>query len=289
MRTLLTAIALSVLVGCMPTDLPFEEPETSCEKLEEERYIVSSKADARDLSLRSYCIANTLRIEGDFEDLSALEGLRSVGTLEIENNQNLRSLGGLSRVLVEKGIRIVDNPSLKGVRKTEIEFKRDLAGAVIIEGNESLETLNAFETVETIELGLSYRRNGGLRDLRAFSTVRTIGGDLDISDNRSLEQIQGFDDLFSTGKLNISKNNALTITNGFSINYSTVNGDLNILDNLLLNDAFDLSQNVDSVLGAIFIAGNTGLSECRARDFESVPEAGAEVIESNGATFEPCY
>lgn len=257
--------------------------------------------------------ANVLRIKDNpqLRSLAGLDRVQVLQHLEIDNNPMLADVSGLGRTDTVPRISILKNPqlvSLEGLRS----LREVGAGGIRIQGNSGLDGLTDFEALERIEGPLIIAANTGLTSLQTFRrldsvgqlevtgntglrklgfNVVSVGGDILISDNRDMTEIAGFGDLETvSGSLKIERNDALTITNGFTPKFRSVGRDLVITDNPALTDIYDIAANLYSVGGSVIATNNVALSECRADDLDLIEEVGNFLdIGANGSFFDPCH
>jgi hypothetical protein len=237
-------------------------------------------------------VTGFLRIAGsDIANLDALSELVRVGGLQINDNDNLTNVDGLSSLEVITGtggggdpevLVISGNPALLNL--DGLSTLTTISGIVRINDNASLETINGFSLITEIEIltiegnpaltsingfgnvismsVLSIRNNASLKNLDGFSSLQEVTGrraGIFITNNASLENIDGLSSLTTidgspNASLDISENPSLRNINGLS-SLSLVSGFpafLSITSNLVL-------ENIDGLSALQFLFGGSGM------------------------------
>ncbi len=288
MKLSITAIALaglaSITSACMPTDIGYEVPCESPQKIESRN--IRSIEDARTLPSTCFKITETLEITGTaLTDMSLFDGLKEVKNLIIKDNNNLTSLNGFNYVIVRGDLIIDGNPNL---RKLEGITPDTTLTNLFIQHNDSLESITGFDDLKTIKNEFRFVNNAKLTSLKALKRVETIGDVLEISDNTGLKKIGGFGRLSGPKKMLFVNNSSLTTIDGFSAPLFSIE-ELRIKNNRALTTAFALSGNLETITNTITIVNNPALSDCRVADFEEIDyPLGADDIQGNGVAWDPC-
>ncbi len=150
--------------------------------------------------------------------------------IEIEENNNLIFIDAFEQA-VDSWITIESNPELVSIPSfVSLESApwiiikknnklpavdafnnlRIIKNDLQISENESLELINGFETLDTINGALTLRLNTKLEEISAFNTLTYIHRNLDLIENDSLQRINGFQELEKIyGRYNVFGNNVL--------------------------------------------------------------------------------
>jgi hypothetical protein len=193
--------------------------------------MLSSQADVNNFQCTE--ITGQLYISGtDITDLSPLRGLTKVGALLITDCNSLPTLDGLSGI-------------------TSITSRTGTPYVVGIAGNALLENLDGLSGIANDTLySISISNNPSLESINAFSSVETVFGLFSIANNASLKSMNGFKNISSLQEagfspyLLIDNNPLLTNLDGFS-SLETIVGhgaNLDISNNATLSDIGGLSS-----------------------------------------------
>jgi Receptor L domain len=186
-----------------------------------------------------HTISGDLTIRNGIADLSGLRALTEIGgDLSIVSNGLLSSLVDLANITTVAGsILIEDNevlqsfnalsPSEIGTTGSE-DVVPDASSHVTISLNPVLESLHPlFDKANsgTIYGSLHIRGNSALSSLSALSTITSIGGSLEISNNPELTDLSGLDSIMEvkSGKITLLDNTGLTNVDHF--NWAIASGD----------------------------------------------------------------
>jgi hypothetical protein len=180
----------------------------------------SELSDASGLSSVSE-VEGELRIYNTLlENTSSFASLVALGGLDIQSNNRLSSLSGLSGIQGELNrVYIYGNPRLASLTGLEgIISANDLT----VTYNESLVNLDGLSGLTKIDRNLDISSNPELLNIQGLSGVTSVGGYTTITSNRLLGNLDGlanvvnFGSLFDTSTgLTIAYNAALTDLNGF--------------------------------------------------------------------------
>lgn len=130
------------------------------------------------------CMQSNVNVESadDAESLSACESLS--GTLDFRGGSDTPSLESIETInekLHFQMTTLTDLSVFSGLRDV---------GVLEIEANDSLESLDGLENLETVWAGIYIHGNPALVDLTALHGVRLMGGPVSISDNVRLPSCQ---------------------------------------------------------------------------------------------------
>jgi len=195
-------------------------------------------------------IEGILLIRGN-DDLTSLQGLESLtsvgGVMMITGNDNLENVNALS------GLTSFGNSIYEFFSPSQSPSETYERGAVIVEGNHNLASLDGLlESVTSVPGRLSVA-GGSFASLAGLESITSIGGGLFI-ENTSLSSLNGLDGLTSIagGGLWIINNNSLT--------------DLTALQNVTSSlSAFRIRDN--DVLASLSGLDNVGISVCGTPNF----------------------
>jgi hypothetical protein len=136
--------------------------------------------------------------------------------------------------------------------------------------------IEGFSNVDSLLAGFMIEWNDALESIHAFENLSYIGEDLWISENSMLVSINGFTNLKETGYFNIANNQNLESISPFE-NLSIVNGDLYLNDNMELV-SFQGFSKLDSVGGNIGITDYSGSAKLEIIDgFENLTYIGENI------------
>lgn len=231
-------------------------------------------------SISSLRIINT-----GFVQFNEFNSLKSIRNLSIQNNFYLESLdgfGAVENIGYELEIKNCDLlTSITGFdRLKTVEILR-------LDGHEVLEDVSGFSQVSTVNIGFYILGNKSLRNLRGFENLETVGV-FDIQQNEELLNFSGLESMVNVGGLfrirgnsalrnlegleNITQLGFLTmISNNFKLeslkgleNVTSCgsNGQLEIMNNILLNNIEGIGQIDYNSYDRLEIANNTMLSIC---------------------------
>ncbi|WP_047246177.1 hypothetical protein [Maribacter thermophilus] len=170
-----------------------------------------------------------------FDNIDGLNNLRTIGEgLRVVQNSALSNLDGLSN-LTEIGnlLLIFNNDELVNVDGLNnlISVGFDIA----IRNNDKLSEINSFNNLE-FSTGLSISDNSTLNTINGFSSLKTIQLFLVIENNNSLSSFNGFGELESIGSnLEINNNGALTSLDGL-VKLISLGESLTVIQNTELVD-----------------------------------------------------
>lgn len=174
------------------------------------------------------------------------------GRFEVDTNDALVKLDGLSDLTSVGELRISSNPALTTI---------DIA---------NLETVKRFEISDNTAL-------------TSFTGIRAhqIAGDLLIRNNRALTTLGSMFSLDSiAGNVTIDNNAALTNLGMFTLTLRNIAGTMTVSNNPQLTDLGSVSH-VSGILGQVSITNNAKLAYCKALEIDHCVTSGAVSIVGN--------
>ncbi|WP_282179859.1 hypothetical protein [Maribacter stanieri] len=198
---------------------------------------LSSLANLQEVSGFLRIVAND-----DLKNLNGLEGLKKVGHLNLEENEQLESIEALSGLEVIygeitnytvhdfEGLFISYCPSL-----TTLEGLQNISSVVkiTIRLNDALVDLNGLRGLISVSDNLELLRNDGLTTLYGFNQLESVGNRFTIRQLNSLISLEGLEKLERVEKLDIILNQSLKSLTAIS-NINSVD-EFNCLQNNLEN------------------------------------------------------
>ena len=207
----------------------------------------------------SFIVQGNFRISGiDHTDLTSLNGLREVqGDLTIDENDFLKSLKGLERVLlVGRNLQVARNVSLENLEG--LERVRSIQGDLVLTGNATLASIDHLDWLGRVSGLVSIRDNTLLESLLGLRGLATVEGSLLIENNASLITLSGLENLGSIGQiLSVRNNESLETLEGLEL-LGAAQGVV-ITDNPSL-----LPSEVNALLDQMVLRGFTGLTTIAA-------------------------
>ena len=215
----------------------------------------------------SLTIGEYRNTSSDIKSLLPLHHIKTIsGDLEIWYNDNLESLNGLDGLSKIRELKIEKNPMLINLEGLD---QLDSLGSLIVRYNDGLESLQGLETLRLVAELFEINGNQSLESVEISSPVllpimgdfvivdnpsvrriagferMTLVGDLEIR-NTSIENLNTFQELISTRKIQITENPNLRSISGFQ-NIRIVGGQLALFDNPALSSvsAFNGVEYVD--------------------------------------------
>ncbi len=212
---------------------------------------------------------SNLTIGGDVDlyynlSLNNLGGILDLGMiageLQIQFCHNLTTLESFPNLQTIGGIKIYNNNSLEDIDGFPI--LHTINGSLKIEQNQILSDIGGFSNLQTITGSLVFYKNHLVTTLYALQSIQTIGAGMLIYNNDSLLRTSSFPNLQSVGGLMMIKNNKNMIKVGPFSNLHTVSGDLEIenLDNLKILNGFSSLHTT----GGIYIRNHDKLETINA-------------------------
>jgi len=191
---------------------------------------------------------------GSLSQISTFPNLTSVnGYLTISGNDVLPTISGFLLLKSINGwIRLMQNPQLKSIQgfdalETVVTFQ--------ITSNESLEDINGFSSLASIEEHFDMTLNQSLRTVSGLTSLKSIGKTLWIW-YTSIEELTIFSNLENTGEVRFSDNPVLSSLKGLAKLKSTQGFHIERCMNL--TDLEDLSA-LESIDGDLEFYGNNNL------------------------------
>jgi gliding motility-associated-like protein len=245
----------------------------------------------------------------EFETINGFENLEIIkGELHIAANPVKNIVGFNKLTEVQKYFSISGNPLL--TKLPNFESLKTLGNSLVIANNDSLETINSFDALETIDWNLNIG-DRSLISIQGFKNLKEITGFFEISpfvascpllktippfnnleiiknglfiNGTGLTSISSFNNLKSigintpaSGYFIISNNNELTTIDGFN-NLNRIYGIIQIHANNKLLNIKGLSQ-LNRVGGGIYINNNLALTSLTG--LESVTKSGELLLTSD--------
>ena len=189
-----------------------------------------------------------------------LTGLSDLATIDlsmtIRENQNLQSFEGLNSITAIGAqtpaanavgtVRIDDNASLIDItRLVGLTYIHDLE----ISNNVSIESLEGLQNVTAISggFGLEITNNAALKDLNGLRSITNTGFELNISDNAALIELKGLENLLNSENFFLRNNPELIDISSLS--------NLGAIDNIIITNNIKLT-----VFCGLFKTANTAIA-----------------------------
>ncbi|MBC7774062.1 MAG: T9SS type A sorting domain-containing protein [Phycisphaerae bacterium] len=168
---------------------------------------VEALAHAQTLPLGVIGTGNILIIDCDaLEYLTGMGGFKKALVLDILDNENLRSVAGLSGMeYASSRLNINDNPRLRGVELPSLWLGSD----VNIRRNASLQNLDGLINLDSILGEIFISDNDSLTSLEGLANLRSVGGCIAIDSCDGLTRLDGFHSLYITGCIEVKDNDRL--------------------------------------------------------------------------------
>lgn len=177
----------------------------------------------RGLACLEYIEILSLNKNATIVSLEGLDGIRTMGGLDVSGTERLLDLRGIESLEELGGLNVLDNDSL-----------------VDLEGLEGLTELG----------GTTITSNGTLVDLAGLDNVSIISNDAVIASNTALTNLHGLETLHEVGRDLILRDNPVLEDLSALESLERVGGDLTITGNLMLPPA-----EVDALLESIEVGG----------------------------------
>ncbi|MBK9733780.1 MAG: T9SS type A sorting domain-containing protein [Saprospiraceae bacterium] len=168
-------------------------------------------------------------------DLSGLDGLVSLSSLQVYNNPNMTSLIGLNAQL-------------------------DTINGDVFISNNNLTNLIGLGNITTIESGLQISDSPVLNVLFGLESLTSIQGSLFVGESANLVNLTGLTSLnYVGGGIEIYNNASMTSLSGINSGITAIGGGINIYGNPTLSSLGALS-NIVTIEGIINISNNAALT-----------------------------
>lgn len=206
----------------------------------------------------------TISSNSNLVNLSGLNGLTSLASLEVTSNVMLSSLDGING-LTQTSIEIIGNPLLTSLNGLE---QLESASTISLIGNNSLTNLSELSSVTECH-GIRLSDNIALISLEGLSGISGDITELNINNNDALTNLYGLEGITWIGSLggyfSIDGNDALISLSGLSsvttVGHPSFPTGINMVisNNPLLNNISALSS-IQNVYGSIQFSNNDALS-----------------------------
>lgn len=150
-------------------------------------------------------------LNDSLRDLSAIEGLESVGTLQFDGNASLQQLPNLSLDSIKGTLVVKANPQLENLWGLDnINYVKK---SVWIRNNDLLQNLEGLEQLEVIGDNFLITDEELLESLNGIENLQVIYGELRIENNASLNNLAGLGNInpFFLEHLIIEGNDSLAV------------------------------------------------------------------------------
>ncbi|HHO53403.1 MAG TPA: hypothetical protein ENK18_21665 [Deltaproteobacteria bacterium] len=207
-------------------------------------------------ALRDVVGTVSVRDNLSLSSLEGLEGLTSVGALQLSGNTALGTIEGWALAEVDGELVIDGNTALTSVWAFP-ELTR-VGGTLKITGSDQLSTLMGLDVLGVVGGDLVLDDLASLSDLPPIPALSVIGGSVRIVGS-GLSGLDGLASLSVIGGLQLSANTALVELDALH-GLSHVQGDLQIVDNVALDpvEVQELIDAIDVIDGSIVTGGNGG-------------------------------
>jgi hypothetical protein len=197
-------------------------------------------------------------------NFDSFENLNSIsGSLHIKYNPLLINFQGLENTSFGGDILIQSNDALNSL--AAFENLTVVGGGLFINNNNSLLSLSGLGNITHINGFLYVYYNSSLTGLSGLDNVSIISGGLGISHNPSLENLVGLENLSSLGEgLSIDGNISLSNLNGIQ-NLNSLGGFLVLDNNNILSDITGLDIVESGSITDLYIINNENLSTCEVQ------------------------
>lgn len=184
--------------------LNIPEPEPVA-KIFEGDVVLTTQNEVDDFGVEGYIeVTGTFFISGEsIESLTPLLSVKKVGKLRIEGTEKLINLEGLNNVTEVNGeMLIVDNLILENIGA--LNNINTINGWLGIISNNKISSIQGFDSLTTVEF-IQINENESIKSVDAFNTVEEIESFV-FSSNKQIEFIGGFANLKSINRLFIENN-----------------------------------------------------------------------------------
>lgn len=263
----------------------FAENFPNCSELDYGLIITQGVEDLSPLSFLQKINGNLeIRITNNLLSLQGLDGLREItGFLSIKDNESLTDISALNKVTSVSTLNINANSSLTAL--TGFDSLKNIGGSLLIFSNKEIREISAFPNLESIEMDLKITREDALISITGFNKLREVGKQIQIAPAGSLAYILGFNDLEKVGSNLEIASGTLEHIDGFE-KLDTIRGDFEIT-------CFPGEYVISGVSNLRYIGGqlvfDKGLH--RIEGFESLTYIGADfkIISSKGLKETPDF
>lgn len=203
--------------------------------------------------------------EAERGSITTLRGLAGIThfeqSLEIHDNSALLDLSGLENVVSIGSLNIFGNPGLR--RLKGLEQLETLPNSLRIAFNHALEEIGSLGQLRTIGEDFTISDNRKLISTAGLNNLTAIGGYLSVLFNESMVDLKGLESLVTLGKgLLLEENPQLRGLNGLSA-LTSIGGNCQIINNVQLRSLEGL-ESVESINGNLQIAENPYLIDLTA-------------------------
>lgn len=196
----------------------------------------------------------------DNDKLVNLEGLNSYwgtsygGEFRVQNCDNLLNLSGLENLSnVEGNFLLIENLKLNNI--FAISNLNYVGDRIVIDDNDSLEDINGFESITSIN-GVEIYNNNNLTNLDGLSNLNSVKDIIWINNNNSLPNLNGFKNITTIEHIRIENNSSLTNLIGLD-NLLKIDSQLYIYNNANMTSLKGL-ENLTS-LERLYVHSNSSL------------------------------
>jgi len=194
-------------------------------------------------------------------DLTGLDDLKEVHSLDILNNQKLVNLAGLNILETLYSLSVTDNPSFVNLTGMPSLRKLDWLYAGF---NESLVDFTGLEQIDGMNNDLFVVNNPNLSTLEGLQNIE-IARNIEIRNNDALVSLQGLESLTEVTRFEIISNPALESLHGLN-SLNTISDRFLLNQNPQLEDLTSLTE-LRTVGGTLFISQNESLTNLAGLDF----------------------
>ncbi|SMF41527.1 leucine-rich repeat domain-containing protein [Pseudobacteriovorax antillogorgiicola] len=210
-------------------------------------------------------------------DLTFLESILHVGSIDISDNLGLTSLKGLDNIeKVDLDISLIANPVLADI--SSLNRIRQVLGEVVVIGNPELRDLTGLDNIVTISKDLFVMDNLQLTSMKGLTSLQSLGS-LSVFNNENMTSLDGLLKIERVDSVNIEYNPSLH--NLSSLARIEVLEGLRIIQNNRLVE-LDGLQKLNRVKGEASISYNLaleGISFPSLLDVEGLEISGNEVLQ----------
>ncbi|MBJ6761406.1 hypothetical protein JGU66_11575 [Myxococcaceae bacterium JPH2] len=191
------------------------------------------------------------------------------GSLHVENNPSLASLGGMAFMVPRLSINVHNNANLRV--PGEMSMVENLLGSLVLQDNPQLQSI-PFPRLQSAQADVTIWNNSALPNLTGLDALRRIGGALNIRNNAHLRSLVGLDSLDSVEVLQVFSNPELKTTQGLTNLYHarllefSSNGSLEFVGDFLSLQSLDTLY-VSSNASLVSITGMPRLQALNERLF----------------------
>lgn len=263
----------------------FAENFPNCSELNYGLIITQGVEDLSRLSfLQKIGGALEIRNTNNLLSLQGLEGLREITSfLSIKNNESLNDISALNKVTSVSTLNINANSSLTAI--TGFDSLKNIGGSLLIFSNTEIREISAFPNLESIEMDLQITREDALTSIIGFQNLKEVGNQVQIDFAESLAYILGFSELEKVGSNIKIASGTLDSIGGFE-KLDTIRGDFEIA---CFPGAYAISgfSNVRYIGGQL--AFDKGLHKMEGFESLTYVGAGFKIISSKGLMETPDF